>query len=478
MTSTIKYARFLAVFTCMQPLAHAMELQDRSVTRSSVIPELVLGVLGATGLAWYAFKTKAFEKKTIQPSTLKTDKEIFWELTGKAQSTLADNAKLSAILKRSTELPPLTYQRDKKGSLALINAAAANNPEVVQLLLQHGAKVNGHDAQGNTALMKATAHGNPAIIHKLLSYDSYISVPNNAGQTAITIATEQGNYALADWLQEKKIEKEQAFIKAARRGDITQLETLLPDVDVNVVHNGSTALYEAAQFNREPVLHFLINHGAHVGGRHGTLKKSPQFYSATFSDLPEELQRILKEAPAKLKARLFSAASTGDIEQLTDLLGAVDINSQDKAGNNALFKAINKNQRQAAQFLVDHGIQLRRNKQNDTLLIPAIFSGNPDMLHFALDLYQNPPIDAQNADGNTALMTAAAIQDPAMVKILLQRGADTTLKNNGGYTVANMPRPFRPEGRAIIEELARYIIDTNKSLAMKPSSSAFTLADK
>jgi ankyrin repeat protein len=76
-----------------------------------------------------------------------------------------------------------------QGSTPLIEAAKMGHAEVVGVLLAAGADANRQTGKGWTALMWSVEGGHAAVVRMLLNAGAGIEVRNNRGETALDIAT-------------------------------------------------------------------------------------------------------------------------------------------------------------------------------------------------------------------------------------------------------------------------------------------------
>ena len=77
---------------------------------------------------------------------------------------------------------------NNKGKTLLITAAEWAAPEIVDMLIKYGEKVNVADDEGNTALMFASKRGSPTIIKTLVMNKADVYKKNKSGETAIDLA--------------------------------------------------------------------------------------------------------------------------------------------------------------------------------------------------------------------------------------------------------------------------------------------------
>jgi ankyrin repeat protein len=88
--------------------------------------------------------------------------------------------------------------RDRDGWTALHFAAQEHLPEMVRLLIGRGADVNARDGEGNSVLWRAvfSAAGRPEIAQLLLASGARIDIANDAGETAGELAERLGSAVL------------------------------------------------------------------------------------------------------------------------------------------------------------------------------------------------------------------------------------------------------------------------------------------
>jgi ankyrin repeat protein len=122
-------------------------------------------------------------------------------------------------------------------------------------------------------------------------------------------------------------------------------------------------------------------------------------------------------------------------------------------GNTALMMAAFKNNKPAVEKLVAKGAQV--NRPGFTALHYAAAAGAIDILRYLLE--QHAYIDAESPTGVTPLMLAAREGQEEAVKVLLEEGADASLRDKGFHlTAAEMAeKPDKPcSAEAIRKHLA------------------------
>ncbi|QDL37625.1 ankyrin repeat domain-containing protein [Rhodoferax sediminis] len=183
----------------------------------------------------------------------------------------------------------------------------------------------------------------------------------------------------------------------------------------------------------------------------------------------------------------FVAIRRDDASTITALVArGFDPNTPDPKGQNGLLMALAEPALKAAQALLDAPkIDVNvRNQQDESPLMIAALKGELDMvreliakgadvnkpgwapLHYAatgghleimsLLLDNSAYIDAASPNGTTPLMMAASYGTPAAVKLLLDEGADPTLKNQKGLSAINFAqRANRQDSADLIAAFVR-----------------------
>ncbi len=344
-----------------------------------------------------------------------------------------DTYTLRSLVKQRAN--PNTPQPD--GTTALHWAAHWNDLEAVNLLLQAGANAKAANRYGATPLSEAAALGNAVMIEALLK----------AGADPKTLTTPDG---------------ETVLMTAARAGNADAVKVLLThgaDVNARENYKGQTALMWAAAEHHPEVVKVLLDHGADWKVRSFDRETKLPKLSAASSVTPF--------ARGGVTAFLF-AAREGDIECARAMLDAgVDINQVDVDGTNALVFSIMNQHYSFARFLLDRGADpnvvdvkgraalyaavdirnedysaLPSRKENDPLTSLEIVK---DLLaHGAkpdTQLTKNLPgrsgMDSGDTtldEGATPLMRAARAGDSAVMRLLLDKGADSKLTTKDGNT--------------------------------------------
>jgi ankyrin repeat protein len=204
----------------------------------------------------------------------------------------------------------------------------------VTALIKERVNVNTPEADGTTALHWAAEHSNEDIVDLLIQAGARPNVTNDYGMTPLALASRNGNVAIvrallkADAAPNTVLSTGETAIMAAARAGSSEVVSLLVDAGANLTTRenaaGQTALMWAAAEGHTDVVRILIDRGA-----------DPRAHSrAGFTSL------------------LF-AARNGDIETTRVLLAAgVDINDAAPDGTTALTMATMRSHIEYANFLL------------------------------------------------------------------------------------------------------------------------------
>jgi uncharacterized protein len=326
------------------------------------------------------------------------------------------------------------------GETALMMAARTGNPEPVSLLIERGANVNAAETlRGTTPLMWAAANEHPAAVKVLLEHGA------DAGAHSKVIPRGRRPY-LAPTVQSRLNEFVQEIGQAGRRveGD-SRLGDVPPD-------DPREAARLAAQRERALKQLAAAPGPAAIGGS---------------DDVDEAVPLAANRSPETWGGvtPLVFAARQGDLESVKLILEhGADINQQTEGGWTALLAAVQNRYYGLASFLLEHGADPKiQNKGGWSPLYIATDNRNieggdyptrkPDFDHLEiikLLLDHGADVNARMhsstetrtifthqwlyEEGATPFLRAAQSSDLALMKLLLERGADPKLNTDDGTT--------------------------------------------
>ncbi|KAF6040293.1 TNKS2 [Bugula neritina] len=428
----------------------------------------------------------------------------------------------------------LINEKNKEFLTALHLATDKCSYDLMELLLEKGAKVNALDNLGQTALHRAAQQGNVQACKLLMTYNIDISIVSLQGYTAAQLATEPVQEFLREGPLTGGTDVDNQLLEAAKTGDLDLVKKLvaLHTAAVNcrdLDGRHSTPLHFAAGYNRLTVVKHLLENGADVhakdkGGlvplhnacsyghyevtelllEHGAcvnvadLWKFTPLHEAAAKGKYEICKLLLKHGadpqrrnrdghdPLDLvkvgdidtadllrgDAALLEAAKKGELLRVQKLATFQNINCRDTQGRNStpLHLAAGYNNVEVAEFLLQNGADV--NAQDKGGLIPMHNASSYGHVDIAALLIKySTCVNAVDKWGFTPLHEAAQKGRTQLCALLLNHGADPTMKNQEGQTPYDLTTA--EDVKALIEAaMPQHVsLPTINKLSLDPNSS-------
>ena len=274
-----------------------------------------------------------------------------------------------------------------------------------------GAQIGGP----HRSIFTATEEGNVLIISHFLNEGVEVNSKNAAGQTPLIVAASSNQIDAVDFLakhgarlDEMDNNGQTALIIAARNGLIEVVDVLLgagADPNVGI---GSNALVSSAESNQTDVVRTLLLRGANVNSQDD-----------------------------KCNSALHYAAANGNIAMARLLLQkGADINAKGAKGTTPLMFAAGYNRDEMVTFLISNGACLTlSNEEGNTALMFATFPDEASLQSVISLLNAGAFIDSRDNQMMTPLMMAVTKGDVPLVRLLIARGANTTLTTQKGESI-------------------------------------------
>jgi ankyrin repeat protein len=260
----------------------------------------------------------------------------------------------------------------------LHEAVAGWDPNVVGLLLAHGAEVNASDESGDTPLHYAAARTGRKVAEVLIAAGADVNARNKDGTTPLAIALRRGN-----------VETARALIAA--------------EAQKVVMKNRSPRIRVEYESKHEAVLHLAI-----AGRSEMPWRQVPSDAEPNVAEFRREWVELL-------------------------LANGADPNERDEEGNTALSAALLRGDERLARLLIAHGCDVNAcNPGGTTALHLAAAGGRGELI--SLLLAKGADVNAQDVDGDTPLHSAALRGHRKAVELLLSHKADPNLRNSRGRT--------------------------------------------
>ncbi|HEY7387570.1 MAG TPA: ankyrin repeat domain-containing protein [Bryobacteraceae bacterium] len=298
----------------------------------------------------------------------------------------------------------------KAASSPIADAAMNHDNATVRRLLAQKADVNASQPDGTTALMWAARAGDPEMVDLLLAAGANVRAANRDGATAIYEASQSGNAAILESLLRAGADVNGAFLstgetalmEAARAGGIEAIKVLLDHgANVNAKENlrGTTALMWAATEGHSEAIRVLVQAGADVNAESRKEKATAYGTAGPAAKLPEGLES------GGLTPLLF-AVREGFFDSVRSLIDCkADVNQPSADGSGPLLVAVLNGRYDIAKYLIDKGANVDlANKKGWTPLYLAV----------------------KHRTYETGTMPVPPNADQALdfIKLILDRGAD------------------------------------------------------
>jgi ankyrin repeat protein len=348
---------------------------------------------------------------------------------------------------------------DRKNRLPIDIAIQEGYTEIVQLLLNYGAKTEtGSIESSPSALLGAAKQGNLAILKSALQAgidpdtSELETTRNPRHKTALMFAAERGHLKIVEHLilagvdinlsdrPGKKLGKT-PLMYAAESGHAEIVRLLLASSAIVDAQDkrGQTALYYAVAESRAESVRVLLEFGADP---HKKNWDSTPFEMATYSS--KEIVNLItnvdrsKDNNISNRAKeemLRSSAYTGDLGIVRELIAqGVNFNTLGPSGWTALMYAAAKGNLDIFQVLIAAGADVNlKHKFGCTALSEAAYWGHLDLVNLLLSAgAEVNSIDDE--EETTPLINAIYFGRIQIVKILLDAGANPNFRDENGKT--------------------------------------------
>jgi ankyrin repeat protein len=364
--------------------------------------------------------------------------------------------KIDSVIPAIVERGANTEISNISGETPLFIAVKANSASTVRALLGTGASLTGRDSLGNTALHTAVRSNAPQAAEALLDARINIDAYNLYGQTPLHDAVRLGAYDAQVILvrrganiEVRDNEGNTPLLLTVRMGTFRAAEHLITSgSDINTRNNaGDTPLHLAVRDERSDLVALLLQNGAQIYSLNAD-GESPFSIALSFHDdrnqtgasrmvstlLTTDRARISDdEGRNPLHIAVLRNMSVSKLEIIVNQGGKV--NSVEREGRTPLRLAVDMDNWEAARYLVGAGsdiFSVARDGRSPaevalgrgTTAVRAVFSGKA--------------IIARDSSGNTILHYAARNGNRDLVSLLLELGADRSLRNTANESAADI----------------------------------------
>jgi ankyrin len=338
----------------------------------------------------------------------------------------------------------------------LVDAVRRQDRSAVRTLLADGADVNQRQADGATALHWAAHWSDLDTAALLLRAGANANAINELGVAPLALACTNANAAMVDRLLRAganpnlKGQQVPPLMICARTGNLDAVRVLVAhkaDVNAKEPLRDQTALMWAVAQKHAGVVRLLLQHGADVRDRSRLARVVVNRANPT--DIYTAVVGTVSQGGS---TPILFAARHGDVESARLLLAAgADVNDLLPDGTSALTVAAHSNHTALVQLLLESGANPNVIGSGYTALHAAVLRGNLDSVRALL--MRGAHIDSrlrhgmattrgsreyflpEPLTGATPLWLAAKFLELDIMRLLLERGADTSSITQDGTTM-------------------------------------------
>ncbi|KAL3479600.1 ankyrin repeat-containing domain protein [Aspergillus californicus] len=314
------------------------------------------------------------------------------------------------LLENASQVMPVPISKPLSEMLLL--ATASGKPSLVQLLIRFGWGLGRCGAHYDTPLHIAAEKGNLALVEMLLSYGSDVNACDRHHYTPLQRAVCYGCVEVVRYLigagadvHKTTMVKDTALHQSARDGTIQIAEMLLnAGVAPNATNApGDTPLFEAVQGGDIEMMELLLRSGANPSATNGW--KRSLLYMASAIGNAHTVQLLLE----------YGA------DTQTDSLGPLRVAAQDGCTT-------------VIQPLVDAGFDINSTATGDWFpLWTATRYNHVETMREIIRCGAN--IHLLDRKGRSAVFATASHQSTSALELLLEAGADVTIRTDDGTTI-------------------------------------------
>ena len=345
--------------------------------------------------------------------------------------------------------------QDAATSPELLAAAKAADSERVEALLGEGVDPNTAQGDGATALHWAAYHDDVAMADALLAATADAGVANEFGATPLWLAAQNGSATMVKRLLEASADPnavlasgETVLMMAARTGSSEAVRLLVEHgaaIDATEHTRGQTAMMWAIAERQSDVVKMLLDLGADITVR--SAERPRRIHTRTAGFNPSGVVDVTQGG----NSALLFAARHGDLDAARYLVAAgADANDTAPVGTSALVVAAHSGHTELALYLLEQGADPNTNGagytalhaatlRGDVLVADALLAAGADanaVVTRGSEGRRNSPDYVLEHDvvGATPFWIAAHFSEPAIMRTLMDHGADASFAMMNGTT--------------------------------------------
>jgi ankyrin repeat protein len=346
------------------------------------------------------------------------------------------------------------------GETPLFMAVKSNSPSTIGVLINNRANLNARDGQGNSVLHAAVRWNAVNSASSLISLGIDINSHSLNGNTPLHDAVTLGMADIetllinqgAD-LEARNLDGNTPFMEAVKAGYAQSMDRLAAKGADTSTRNsrGDTPLHIAVSLERTDVVNLLLRSGASIHARN-TRGRTPFQISLSLSTRMTAAlltrDRINIADDMGNSALHIALQEKVGSEYITTILGqGARINAVDSNGKTALRLAIDLEQWQSAKLLADAGADPYIAAVDSKTAAEIAFEKGETCIRA---VFSGRAISAKDSSENTILHFAARYGNPASINLLMELGANRTLRNISAESPYDIARRWNKTDNADI----------------------------
>ncbi|MDR2542542.1 MAG: ankyrin repeat domain-containing protein [Treponema sp.] len=325
------------------------------------------------------------------------------------------------------------------GETPIFMAVKTNSPSTITVLVDNNANLNARDAQGNSVLHTAVRWNSRSSAEFLISQRMDINAHSLNGNTPLhdsilfrTTEIEELLIRNNANLEVRNIDGNTPFMEAVRTGHLSSAERLSRNGADNSTRNstGDTPLHIAVSTENTDMVNALLRMGASIHARN-TMNRTPFQISMTVS---VQMVSILlgqnrinisdDQGNSALHIAIHERASSAIIRTIINQGGR--INTVDSNGKTVLRLAVDMENWEAAKIIADAGADPFIAAVDNRSVAEIAFSKGENCIRA---VFSGAAVNSRDSSGNTILHIAAQYGNPQAISLLLELGANKTIRN-------------------------------------------------
>lgn len=341
--------------------------------------------------------------------------------------------------------------------LRLIEASQHDDFAAAKALMAAGVGVNARSGDGSTALHWAAQNGDVALAELLIRKGAKVNAATDLAVTPLWVAASNSNTAMIERLLQAGADPNiapptghTALMMAARQGNAQAVKALLEhgaDPNAREAAEGQTALMWAAAARHADVVRLLLAAHADVRARAKSWTQRMVLCCQLYGGDHENEAMV----PVGGYTPLLFTAQSGDVDTAKLLLAAgADVNDKAPDGESAVVIAAHMGQSDVGAFLLGAGADANASGAGYSALHIAAARGDVVLAQALLAHGADPNARAtkgtptkrvrsghevdQRLAGATPFILAAGSGQLEVMKLLVAKGADPSIRTQDGRT--------------------------------------------